>query len=63
MSVSGLPDGKFAARHVRRRVEDNDELWQDDTKAPDDKVVLLKLRDSISAALSETVFRKRLAKV
>jgi hypothetical protein len=41
-----LPDGKFAARHVGRRVEDNEALWQDDTKAADDKVVMLKVRHS-----------------
>ena len=54
---------KFRAYHVGRRIEDNDDLWQDDTKKADDRAVLLKVRDMVTAAVTEKYFAARLDKM
>jgi hypothetical protein len=54
---------KFRAYHVGRRIEDNEELWQDDTKKADDRAVLLKVRDMVTAAVTEKYFAARLDKM
>lgn len=51
---------KFRAYHVGRQIEDTDQLWKDDTREADDRLVLLKVRDMIEAAISEDVFNTRL---
>lgn len=48
------------AYHVGRRIEDNDDLWQDDTRRADDNAILLKVRDMVAAAVDETRFRERI---
>lgn len=58
-----LQDGRFSARHVGVRNERSEDLWADDTKAAQDKAKLLELRDAISAAVDETVFAQRVARM
>lgn len=53
----------YRRNHVGRQIEDNDDLWADDTKAADDKTVLLKVRDMIRAVTDETRFRATLEKL
>lgn len=53
----------FKKYHVGRRIEDNDDLWRDDTKKADDRAVLLKVRDMVRAAVDETRFGQHLAKL
>lgn len=55
--------GKFRAFHVGRRIEDNDELWADDTRRADDRAVLLKVRDMIHAAVDAHRFRARIERM
>lgn len=50
------PDGKFRAYHVGRQIEDNAELWKDDTRQADDRAVLLKVRDMIASAVDAIRF-------
>ena len=60
------PDGKFAARHVGRRIDASDDLnaiFSDETKRADDRAVLLKARDVVTAALDEVRFGKTLEKM
>ena len=47
-----IPDQKFRAYHVGRKIEDNAALWADDTMKADDRAILLKVRDMVSAAVS-----------
>lgn len=56
-------DSAFRAYHVGRQVEDSAELWKDDTRAADDRAVLLKLRDMIDAALSDLRFTETVDKM
>lgn len=54
-----VPDGKLTARHVGRRVEEGSDLnsiFQDDTRAADDRAVLLKVRDVVRAAVDQVRF-------
>jgi uncharacterized protein DUF932 len=57
------PDGKFRAYHVGKHVEDNAELWRDDTRKADDRAVLLKVRDMVHGAFNEEVFRAQIEKM
>jgi len=52
----------YRRNHVGRRVEDNEDLWADDTKKADDRAVLLKVRDMVRNVVDETNFRKQLSK-
>jgi hypothetical protein len=54
------PDGKFKAYHVGRRIDDNEDLWADDTRKADDFTVLLKARDMVAAAVDEARFGRRI---
>jgi len=57
-----VPDGKFRANHVGRRVEEGSLAqitYADDTRAADDRAVLLKLRDHVEAAVNEVAFAQR----
>ena len=56
-------DGRFRANHVGRKIEDDAELWQDDTRKADDRAVLLKVRDMVRAAVDAVRFRERLDKM
>jgi hypothetical protein len=51
------------ANHVGRLIEDNNDLWADDTKKADDKALVLKVRDMITAAMDPTRFNARMDKV
>jgi hypothetical protein len=58
-----MPDGNLKARHVGRRLtedEDLDAIYRDDTRQADDRAVLLKVRDTVQAALSEVHFNRRI---
>jgi hypothetical protein len=58
-----LPDGKYRANHTGARLDDNEALWKDDTRQADDKAVLLKVRDMVSAAVSDKHFGEYLTKL
>ena len=54
----------FRKNHVGRAVEDGGEIdWSDDTRAADDKAVLLKVRDMVKAVTDESRFKANLAKL
>lgn len=53
----------FHRSHIGRKVEDSEELWADDTKQADDKAILLKVRDMVTAVVDETRFRAQVAKL
>lgn len=55
-----ISQDKFRAYHVGRNIEDNAELWADDTRKADDRAVLLKVRDMVRAAVDENRFRQRI---
>ena len=54
---------KFRANHVGRAVSDSEELWSDETRRTDDKLVLSKVKDMVKAAVDETRFRKSVEKL
>lgn len=58
-----LPENKFRANHTGARLDDNEALWQDDTKKAEDKAVLLKVRDMVNSAMDEGFFQKQLEKL
>lgn len=47
---------KFRQNHIGRAVEDSETLWSDDTRRTDDNLVLLKVRDMVTAAINEERF-------
>lgn len=49
-------DAKFRAYHVGRQAADTEALWADDTRKADDRAILLKVRDMITAAVDEAQF-------
>lgn len=51
------PDAGFKAYHVGRQVVDTEQLWADDTRKADDRTVLLKVRDMVTAAVNEKRFQ------
>lgn len=53
----------FRRNHVGRAVDEGELEWSDDTKAADDKTVLLKVRDMVRAVVDETRFRAQLTKL
>jgi hypothetical protein len=61
-----VPDGSFTRRHVGRRIEegkDLNDIYRDDTKQADDRAVLLKVRDTVRAALDQIRFNVRIDKM
>lgn len=59
-------DGRFRANHVGRRVEEGVLAainYQDDTRAADDRAVLLKVRDHVNDAVSEIGFGQRVERM
>lgn len=57
-----LPDNTYRANHTGRRIDDNEDLWKDDTREADDKAILLKVRDMVTAAFDEKFFRAQVEK-
>lgn len=55
-----ISSDKFRAYHVGRHIEDNAELWADDTRKADDRAVLLKVRDMVTAAVDAQRFAARI---
>jgi hypothetical protein len=58
-----VADQGFKAYHVGRRVEDNAELWADDTRKADDRAVLMKVRDMIAHAVDAVRFRENVQRM
>lgn len=58
-----LPDNKFRANHTGARLDDNEALWKDDTRAADDKAILLKVRDMVASAMDPATFAVTLDKM
>jgi hypothetical protein len=56
-------DGRLRAYHVGRLIADNDALWADDTRKADDRAVLLKVRDTVTAAVDAVKFRERVERM
>lgn len=62
--LNGMMSTKLMnSSHVGRKIEDNADLWADDTRKADDKAMILKVRDMITAALSPERFEARIAKM
>lgn len=62
--LNGMKSGEsFRRHHVGRRVEDNTELWAQDTVKADDKAVLLKVRDMVRAVVDQTRFQAQIGKL
>lgn len=55
-----VPDSKFRAYHVGKRVEDSEQLWADDTRKADDRAILLKVRDVVRAAVDAARFHEKI---
>ena len=49
---------KFQQSHIGRPQDSTEDLWADDTRAAEDKAVLLKVRDMVAAAVDQTRFNK-----
>lgn len=58
-----LPDNKFRANHTGARLDDNEALWRDDTRAAEDKAILLKVRDMVASAMDPEQFAVTLEKM
>lgn len=61
-----MPDGKFRANHVGRRVEEGimaEVAYADDTRQADDRAVLLKVRDHVRHAIDEVLFGERVTRM
>lgn len=56
-------DGRLRAAHLGRVNHDTEMLLADDTKAAEDKAILLKVRDFVRAALDEAIFAQRVGKM
>jgi hypothetical protein len=56
-------DGRLRGYHVGGRVESSEELWADDTRKADDRAILLKVRDTVRAAVDELAFDNRIRKL
>jgi hypothetical protein len=58
-----IPDQRFRARHLGRRIDQGEDLnaiFSDETRAADDRALLLKVRDVVKASLSEAGFNQTL---
>jgi len=53
----------YRKTHVGKNVDDNEELWAEDTRRADDKAILLKVRDMVRAVLDEATFKVNLDKM
>lgn len=60
-----MPDARFRAYHIGGKAPDGEDAYilADDTRAAEDKAVLLKLRDYIRAATDEKQFASRIEKM
>lgn len=66
--LNGLatPDQRFRARHLGRRIDQGEDLnaiFSDETRAADDRALLLKVRDVVKASLSEAGFNQTLERM
>lgn len=62
--LNGLKVGETYRRtHVGRKIEDNEELWADDTRQTDDKLVLMRIRDTVRALTDEARFRTSITRL
>jgi hypothetical protein len=62
--LNGLISGRLMnASHVGRKIEDNADLWADDTREADDKAMILKVRDMVTAALDKARFTARVERM
>lgn len=61
-----VPDFSFRKNHVGGRIlegEETHKFFADDTRAADDKAILLKVRDTIKGAVSDDVFQATISKM
>jgi hypothetical protein len=58
-----LPENRYRANHTGSRIDDNEALWKDDTRSADDKAILLKVRDMVTAAVDKVEFDKIVSKM
>jgi hypothetical protein len=56
-------DGSFKAYHVGRKIEDSEQLWARRHPQADDRAVLLKVRDMITAAVDRVRFGERIERM
>lgn len=62
--LNGMISSKLLrAAHIGRQIEDNADLWADDTVAADDQVLVLKVRDMVKAAMDPARFHARIEKM
>lgn len=54
---------RFRAYHVGKNIDDNAALWAEDTQKADDKAVLLKVRDMVTAAVDAVRFSERVERM
>lgn len=54
---------RLRANHIGRAVEDSEQLWSDDTRRTDDRLVLMKVRDMVKAAVDVTRFNKNIERL
>jgi hypothetical protein len=59
---SVIKNGRFRKNHVGRRVEvgENYSIYTDETRAADDRALMLKVRDSIRALAQPELFQRLL---
>lgn len=58
-----VPADLFRAAHLGKRIEDNSALYKQDTIRAEDRAVLLKVRDHVTAAVDAVRFRGRVEKM
>lgn len=61
-----VPDARFRRNHVGKRADEGEavyELLSDETRAADDRALLLKVRDVVRASLDEAIFGRTVAKM
>jgi hypothetical protein len=63
-----IDEGASKTRHVGRRGAPGEtdalrELYSDDTKKADDKVLMMKVRDTVAATMTETFFNRQMARI
>lgn len=62
--LNGMKIGDvYRKTHVGRKIDDNEELWADDTRRTDDRLVLMRIRDTVRALVDETRFRATLGQL
>lgn len=54
---------QFARSHVGREIEDNEDLWSEETQKLDDRLILSRVRDMVTAVTDQTRARATLGKL